>query len=191
MPEGTEGQGEPQGGEQNGQQQEPQGGQQEQQQAPPWEREGQQFDPERAWNLIQSLRGERDELRGERETLQGRVSEFEQQSMSEQERLTHRATTAEQQAQSTAAELTQIRVALTHGFVTRNEDGTYSLDGDAIDLLGTGTEEELTARAARIAALRTPQQQEAGPASFDGGPRTPTAPPQDMNTFLRKATGRA
>lgn len=30
---------------------------------PPWERDGQQFDPEKAWNLIQSLRGENEKFK--------------------------------------------------------------------------------------------------------------------------------
>jgi len=34
--------------------------------APPWERDGQPFDPQRAWNLVESLRGENSRLKQER-----------------------------------------------------------------------------------------------------------------------------
>lgn len=37
---------------------------------PPWERDGQPFDPEKAWNLVQSLRGENDKLKTGRQELQ-------------------------------------------------------------------------------------------------------------------------
>lgn len=62
---------------------------------------------------------------------------------------------------------------------------------DYLDLarfLGEGGEPDADAIKAFVAGL--PKKSTPTP-SFDGGSRTPTQAPQDMNTFLRKATGRA
>ena len=44
------------------QQESQQGGQEEAKQQPPWERNGEDFDPEKAWHLIENLRHEKEDL---------------------------------------------------------------------------------------------------------------------------------
>lgn len=184
MPEGTEGaQGASQDGGQG--QQQNNGGQQpgqesgQQQATPPWERNGEQFDPEKAWNLIQSLRNENGTLKSDREALQGKVTEFEQQGLTEVEKLTNRATTAEQERDTAAGELVRLQVALNNGLIAE-KDGKFVLDEDAMKLLGTGTAEELEERAKLIAARSGQQQQTRG---FNHGPAG-QAPKGDMNSLI-------
>jgi hypothetical protein len=168
--------GQQQQGGQQGQQPAQQSGQQQGQQQPPWERNGEQFDPERAWNLIQSLRDDK-------ATLQSKVGEFEQQNMTEAQKLTQRAETAERQVTDANAQLARLQVALEHGFVTQGEDGRFALDTRAVDLLGTGTPEELAARAKQIAELRGGAQQQQRQEPFSHGAHS-AAPASDMNSLI-------
>lgn len=141
-------------------------------QVPPWERDGQEFNPERAWNLITSLRSERETLRGEREQLAGEVSQFRNSQMTDQQRLEAERDQLRTERDTAASELTRLRVAVRHG-----------LSEEDFDLLGSGSEEEIETRAQRIAALRASQTPPVP--SFDGGARTSTEG-ADMNDILRR-----
>jgi hypothetical protein len=70
-----------------------------------------------------------------------RLKEYEDRDKSESEKLAERASAAEQRAQTVEAELIRERIARRH-----------KIDDDDLDLLGTGTEEQIEARAQRIAA---------------------------------------
>ena len=59
----------------------------EQTQTPPWERDGEEFSPEKAWNLIQHLRADNLKLRTANESSNAKLREFENAKLSEQERL--------------------------------------------------------------------------------------------------------
>jgi len=117
--------------------------------------------------------------------LKTKVTEFEQQGLSEVEKATQRATEAAAEAGATKAELTQLRVALNHGFVVQDEKtGAFTVDEKAVNLLGTGTEEELTARAKDIAELRKANNgQQGGGGGFSHGPRS-GSPASSMNDLL-------
>lgn len=165
MPEGTEGQAVQEDGEAQ---------QTQQQTTPPWEANGERFDPERAWRLIQDLRGERDGLRTERETLQGRVSEFEQANQTDAERLTQRAETAEARIPTLEQENNRLRAAMQVG-----------LDPELIDRLRGDTLEDLVQDAKSL-------QQRMGPPAaqrFAHGARQSSAP-GSMNDLIAGAIRR-
>lgn len=70
-----------------------------------------------------------------------RFDEFEESQKSEQQKLAEAAERSRQEAAETAVELARLRAAVKHG-----------LSDDDLDLLGTGTPEEIEARAERLAA---------------------------------------
>ena len=125
---------------------------------PPW---GEDFDPARAWHTIQSLREREKELSKQPKLTpqaQQQLDEYNrlvEASKSEAQRQQEALEAANREAETARAEAIRYRVAATHG-----------LSADHFDLLGSGTEQEISARAEKIAALLAAQ---AGPA--------PAAPP--------------
>jgi hypothetical protein len=110
---------------------------------PPW---GEDFDPSRAWHTIQSLREREKEL-----TKQPRLTPEQQQQLSEYSSLVEASKSDAQRKDEAAAKATRERddaiaeslrykVALKHG-----------ISHTDFDLLGSGTEEQLEARAALVA----------------------------------------
>lgn len=77
----------------------------------------------------------------ELEPLAQKAQEAEEAQKTEQQRLTEQLSRAQQDAASAQAETVRYRVAATHG-----------IGADDFDLLGSGTEEEIEARAVKIAA---------------------------------------
>lgn len=139
----------------------------------PWERDGQPFDPERAWQRIQNMQRDLDAARTQATTLQGRVTEFEQSAMTDQQRLEARATQAEQAAAESQRELMRYRVAAAKGVPA--------------ELLHGDDEAAMTAHADQLLTFRG-EQPAPGVPSFDGGARTPSAG-TDMNQLLRRQLG--
>lgn len=139
---------------------------------PPWGSKD-DFDPDRAWNLIQNLRNDLDKKSQKLDTI-------ERSQESEQQRLERERDEALKSRDSTSVELARMRAALKHG-----------LDDDDLDLLGTGTDDEIDERAKRLAerigttkkapASRRPREQMRG-----GG--EPEAEPDE--TDLRKLGAR-
>jgi predicted phage gp36 major capsid-like protein len=117
--------------------------------APPW---GDDFDPARAWHTIQTLREaerERNTLRGQVEQLKPQADQFralEEASKSEAQRLAEQADTARRDAESARAEAVRYKAAATH-----------RIPVDHFDLLGSGTEDEILARAEKLAGLLAAQ----------------------------------
>lgn len=113
--------------------------------APPW---GDDFDPNRAWHTIQALREREKELSkqvGPTPEQREKLSEYDrlvEASKSETQRLQEAAEKAARDADSARAEAVRYKAAATHG-----------LSAEHFDLLGSGSEEEITARAAKIASL--------------------------------------
>lgn len=113
---------------------------------PPW---GEDFDAEKAWNLVQNLRADKDRL-SQRPVLtpeqQQKLDEYtrlEEASKSDAQRLQEESAAARLDAEKAQGEALRLRVAIEHG-----------LGKEDIDLLGSGTQEEVAARAQRIADLR-------------------------------------
>lgn len=90
---------------------------------------------------------------------------LEEASKSEAERLAEQAATAQRDAEAARAEAIRYKVAATH-----------NIGVDHFDLLGSGTEEEITARAEKISALLSAQ------AAITNPPATPpvTRPVEQM-----------
>jgi hypothetical protein len=106
---------------------------------PPWGSD-EDFNPEKAWGLIQALRGDKTALTAERDALKTKVDEAEAASLSETEKIQRQRDDAIKASGDTATELAKARAALKHG-----------LTEDDLDLLGSGTPEEIAARAERLA----------------------------------------
>ena len=191
MPEGTEGTETSQDGAEGQQNQQDgqsgsQGGE-----TPPWDREGQQFDPERAWGLIQTLRGERDTLRTERDQLSGQVSEFQQQSMSEQERAV--AAARDEGRQAAVVELGQqlARVQFDALAARRNPDFDTAQALEFVDLgRFIGQDGSIDQQAVQAAVERLVPAASTAPPSFDGGGRDTASGGGDMNALIRAGLGR-
>lgn len=109
---------EPSGGQQGGEPQTaPQGGASGGQQAgqtPPWGSD-EQFDPQRAWNLIQNLRTEKQQAQEARDSFKGKVDEFENAGKSETERLTGDRDTHKTRADSAEGKLMRLEIGLDKG----------------------------------------------------------------------------
>lgn len=118
---------------------------------PPW---GEDFDPQTAWDKLQKVQREAQNLRQRVLTpeQQKQLEDYNalvEASKSEQQRQAEALEAANRARDAAASEALRYRVAAQHGIGT-----------DDLDLLGTGTEEELTTRAQRIVALRTPASAE-------------------------------
>lgn len=120
----------------------------------PWESDD--FDPERAWNLVQNLRGDVDKLKADKAQLSTKVDEFETANQTELERLTTRL----QQTQAEAEEAT--RRAL-----VAEVSAAKGLPMNLAKRLTGTTREELEADADELSALLTVE---------DGRPATPRRP---------------
>jgi hypothetical protein len=106
---------------------------------PPWGSDA-EFSPQRAWDLIQNLRGENRELKTERDDLKTKNKEFEDASKSDQEKLNDRASGAEKDATTAKSEAARLRVALRKGLTEVQAkrlvgDTEADLEKDADELL--------------------------------------------------------
>lgn len=90
---------------------------------------------------IDRMKAERDEARKEAKKHADALQQIEDAKKSEIERVNDRAAKETKRADDAVAELTRLRVAMRHG-----------ISEEDFDLLGTGTEEEIDARAQRLAA---------------------------------------
>src|SRR5690349_13743920 len=103
------------------------------------------FDQERAMAKIRKANDEAKGLRArvkELEALESKVHEFEESQKSEAQKIQDRAAKAEQRALAAETELIRERIAR-----------RYQVSDDDLELLGSGTEDQIEARAKRIAAL--------------------------------------
>ncbi len=129
----------------------------------PWEREGVDFDPEKAWKLLKNTRKDL-------EAAKSRVSEFEQERMSEVEKANARAEAAEKALAQKDKDLLRHRIAAEKGVPA--------------ELLSGDTEDEIAERASQLLAFRgnTPVRAP----SYDGGDRGSAAPTDDFGALLKR-----
>ncbi|MBW3663566.1 MAG: hypothetical protein KY469_10740 [Actinobacteria bacterium] len=117
---------------------------------PPWGSD-EEFDPEKAWKLIQNLRGDVDELKPKA----AKLKELEDADKTEAQRAAERAAEAEKRAAEAEAQAAKLEAAVKHG-----------LTEEDLDLLGTGTPEEIAERAEKLAArLGSSQERPLPPSS--------------------------
>lgn len=132
----------------------------------------------------------RDELDALRDAA-GKYAEFQDQQKSELQRATERAVSIEQQLAEQRSVNSRLMAAATH-----------SIPPDLIDLLGTGTDEEINTRAAALAERLkavTPSAIPAAPAlpapqrpieALTPGAAPASTPPADPDAWIRRAAGR-
>lgn len=136
-------------------------------QQPPWG-SPEQFDPDKAWKLIEDLRADKAKLssRAMSDEQRQQLAEFEKvrdAQKSEAQRQQEAVEAANRERETAASEALRYRVAIENG--VSKED---------LDLLGTGTQEQLEARAKRISEIRAA-----------GAPQTPPAIPQRPSEQLQ------
>lgn len=100
----------------------------------------------------------------ELEPLANQFRSLEEASKSELQRLQESLEAANREREAARSDALRFRIAAEHG-----------IDKDYLDLLGTGDEEQLTSRAARIAQLR-----EAAKAAEDAAKRPPQRPSEQL-----------
>lgn len=105
--------------------------------------------------------------------LATKLKEFEDAQLSDAERLNNDLASATERANAAEAELNRLRIAVKHGIAD-----------DDLDLLGTGSADEIEARAKRISALRG-QQAEQETRRPVGSLGSQTEPPADPDSWLR------
>lgn len=111
------------------------GGDQKPEAKPPWGSED-DFNPQKAWNLIQNLRGDLDKAK----TAQARLAEIEDKDKTETQRLSEDRDTHKSRAEKAEAELLRLQVGIDKGLTpaqARRLVGTTKeeLVADADDLL--------------------------------------------------------
>lgn len=127
--------------------------------APPWGSPD-QFDPAKAWALIEGLRADKEKLTARpalTDEQRKQLDEYQtlvEASKSEQQRKDEAVAAAERKAEQASAEAIRYKAAATHG-----------ISAEHFDLLGTGTEEEVSARAEKVAALLAANALPAAPGS--------------------------
>ncbi|PJM80003.1 hypothetical protein [Bifidobacterium scaligerum] len=111
-------------------------------QKPPWERDGEEFSPEKAWSLIQHLREDNSKLRTASEASSAKLREIEDAKLTEQEKLQRDLKEAHEQ-------LAQVNMAKAWAEARAKHP---SLTEQDFDLIGGGSPEEVMAKAAKLAA---------------------------------------
>lgn len=118
---------------------------------PPWGTE-ENFDPARAWTLIENLRAEKERLSArpaltpEQQTQLAEYNRLVEASQTEAERQANVVATANTRAETAEASAIRYKAA-----------ATYGVPAEHFDLLGSGTEEEVSARAEKIRNLLAAQ----------------------------------
>lgn len=134
------------------QQEDQQGGHDEAKQQPPWERDGEDFDPEKAWHLIENLRHEK-------ENLAQKNRAYEDEKLSARQKADRDLKEAQDRLAQVQAKAAWAEARAKHPCL-RKED---------YDLIGAGTPEQIADKAAKLAARIEAQ------AASDAG-RKPTNP---------------
>lgn len=113
---------------------------------PPWKSD-EDFNPEKAWKLIEGLRGDKDKLKTERDEFATKVRTFEDASKSEQEKLAEQAAADKKAATEATREAARLRVALKKGLSETQAkrlvgDSEEALEKDADELLESFKQED-------------------------------------------------
>lgn len=113
---------------------------------PPWG-DDENFDAERAWKLIQDLRGDVAKVKSENEELRTWKQKREDADKTDDEKREERATKAEKEAAENARDAARLRVALKKGLTETQAkrlvgDSEEDLEKDADELLASFKQEE-------------------------------------------------
>lgn len=132
----------------------------------PW---GDDFDEERAWTLIQNLRGDKAKTQQERDDLAAQVKAVEDAKLSDQDRI--------------AKELEQAKTELAEQR-RKNALATYSLPESALTFLTAESAEEIDKQASALAGLVPKKEPETpkAPADSRAKPALPNGQTDDIPT---------
>jgi predicted ribosome quality control (RQC) complex YloA/Tae2 family protein len=105
------------------------------------------FDPEKAWKLIQNVRSDVDKLKTERDTLATKVREHEDATKSDTQKLEERASNAESGLSTAQRETARLRIALKKNLTETQAkrlvgDTEEELEADADELLASFKDDE-------------------------------------------------
>lgn len=112
----------------------------------PWGSD-EEFDPEKAWTLIENLRKEVGTIKADRDHLKAKAQEIEDAKLGEKERAEKTATEATQRAAKAEADAARLRVALKKGLTETQAkrlvgESEEDLEKDADELLESFKKEE-------------------------------------------------
>lgn len=116
-------------------------------QKPPWERDGEEFSPEKAWNLIRNLRADNAKLKESDDAKAVKLREIEDAKLTEQEKLQRDLKEAQEQLADVNRAKAWAEARAKYPQLTEQD----------FDLIGAATPEEITDKAAKLAA-RIPAQ---------------------------------
>lgn len=147
---------------------------------PPWG-SAEEFNPERAWDLIQNLRGDNADLKTKFTESSTKLKEFEDAQLSESERVNRDLDEARQTNGTLTVENARLKAILEHDSLTIED----------FDLIGGSTPDEVKDAAAKLAARLgtgspTPPPSARPREALRGG-GDPTVPPDANNDWLRGA----
>ena len=115
---------------------------------PPWGSD-EEFQPERAWKLIQNLREERDEWKGKFEPVSQRLREIDEAALTAEQKAARDLEEATQAASALQSENALLKAALDHGL---SLDDLALLDGLPAEVMA----ERASALAERLKASQGP-----------------------------------
>lgn len=119
-------------------------------QTPPWG-DAENFDPERAWRLIENLREEVASIKAERDALKADADKRADAEKTDLQRAVERAEAAEQRAKEAERSLWTERALRKHPLPEGLDEET---EAEFLAFLSGDSEEEIVRKAARLEALR-------------------------------------
>lgn len=111
-------------------------------QKPPWERDGEEFSPEKAWKLIENLRADNTKLKESNDSSSAKLREIEDAKLTEQEKLQRDLKEAQEQLADVNRAKAWAEARAKYPQLTEQD----------FDLIGAATPEEITDKAAKLAA---------------------------------------
>lgn len=109
---------------------------------PPWERDGEEFSPEKAWKLIENLRADNAKLKTSNESSNAKLREIEDAKLTEQEKLQRDLKEARERLADVNRAKAWAEARAKYPQLTEQD----------FDLIGGGTPEEIAGKAAKLAA---------------------------------------
>jgi hypothetical protein len=137
-------------------------------QTPPWGTT-EEFDAEKAWNLIQGLRSDKDKLSIRATTAEGRVKKFEDAKLSTEEKTARDLKDQQAAYAEMASENALLKAGIEHGLTADDLDLLRGLPADAIA-------DRAAKLAARLGAGTPPKPLTARPREALKGGADPTVP---------------
>jgi hypothetical protein len=113
-------------------------------QKPPWERDGEEFSPEKAWNLIRNLRADNAKLKESDDAKAVKLREIEDANLSEKEKADRDLKEAREQLDAIRTQKAWAEAMAEHQCLTKED----------FDLIGAGSPQEVREKAAKLSTRR-------------------------------------